>query len=63
MVSTDHPYLDRIIQAEADRLANIWGRVGIDRQPKEGRTLVFGLSEDVQHGMTIVNHASGEVER
>jgi hypothetical protein len=63
MSTTDHPYLDRIIQAEVDRLVEQWGRVAVDPQPENGRTLVFGLTDDVQHGMTIVDHASGEVER
>jgi hypothetical protein len=64
MSTTDHPYLDRIIQAEADRLSDQWGRSAIEPQPEKGRTLVFGLAgEDVQMGMTIVNHSSGEVER
>lgn len=57
-----HPHLERLIQAEADRLVNEWGRVGIDPRRDEGYTLVFGLTDDVQHGMTKV-YNDGRVER
>jgi hypothetical protein len=63
LTTTEHPSLSRIIQAETDRLLNIWGRVGTDRIQDEGYTLIFGLSEDVQHGVTKVYHESGRVER
>jgi hypothetical protein len=59
-MSTRHPYLDRIVQAEADRLSEKWGRSGVE--PREGVTLVFGLADDVQMDMVRVSD-DGQVRR
>jgi hypothetical protein len=50
-----HPYLDRIISAEADRLALVYGCSAVERDAEDNEVRVFGLVGDVQMGMVVVN--------
>lgn len=58
-----HPDLDRIVQAERDRLLDQWGSATTEERAGDGYTLVFGLADDCQMGMTKVIHRTGHVAR
>jgi hypothetical protein len=64
MPSSDHPYLDRIVQAELDKASTKWGRCAVDVHRAKGYTLVFGLAgDDVQMDMVKIMHRTGHVAR
>jgi hypothetical protein len=61
METTEHPFLERVIQAEADKLAMTWDRSAVDR--REDVTIVSGLLGDVQMEVVTVVHEDGSVLR